>query len=587
MVNIPVSLALWIVSIIEFMMVVAAGTLIFVRSRKAWRRSGLFETVERGLFRFAQRQLLAVAAIGLLALGFRAALIPILGIPVPGAHDEFSYALAADTFVSGRVTNPTHPMWTHFETFHVIQQPTYMSMYPPAQGLVLAVGRLLGNAWLGQWLITAAMCAAICWMLQAWVPPAWAFFGGVLAVLRLGILSYWMNGYWSASVVALGGALVFGALPRIKKKVRSRDAIVLAIGLVILANSRPYEGFVLSLPVLAAILVWIWKQDKLPSALIASRVVLPLVLILGAAGGAMGYYNYRVTGSPVRMPYEVNRATYATAPYFIWSTSRSKPVYRHAVMASFYDIEQNDYEANRTALGFLSCSGKKLLSWWGFYLGPALTIPILALPWLIRDKKMRFPIVAFSVFVAGLAVETFMLPHYFAPATCLVYLFLIQAMRHLRLWRWEIDRKGLALVCAIPAICIGMIILRIVAVETHTQIEPAWPRGNLKRVAIMSNLDKIPGGQLVLVRYARTHNVHNEYVYNSANIDQQKVVWARDMGEDKNQELVNYYGNRQVWLLEPDSSPMRLQRYPVDSGASRSEHASRTGAAHDLPHTLP
>ncbi len=551
-----------LIQIIELTLVIAALAIIFFGSRNAGgikRQRAGFEYVEDRLRRLARRKILSIIVVGLLVIALRVSLIPVLGIPAPRWNDEFSYLLAADTFAHGRVTNPPHPMWVHFESFHIIQQPTYMSMYPPAQGLVLAAGERLGHPWIGQLIVTALMCSAITWMLQGWMPAGWALFGGMLAVLRLGILTYWMNGYWSGSVVALGGALVLGALPRVKKRARATDAVVMAVGLVLLANSRPYEGLVFSLPIAAALAIWMFGRSRPAFSVSLSRVVVPIILVLAASGAGMGYYYWRVTGSPFRMTYQVNRETYATAPYFLWESPRPEPVYRHAVMRDFYRWELARFEEYRTLGGAAYRSWDKLLGSWKFYCGPLFTIPLLAFPWLWRDRKMRFPIFASAFFLLGLAVETWTMPHYVAPATGLIYLLLLQAMRHLRLWRWQGQQAGVALVRAIPAIACAMLLLRVGAAAAHTQIEPAWPRGNLDRMAIMRQLEAAPGRHLVLVSYGPHHDVDWEWVYNRADIDAAKVVWARDMGARDNQELLSYFHDRQVWHLNGDQSPPRLE----------------------------
>src|SRR6266566_3538765 len=234
----------------------------------------------------------------------RAALLPVLPIPQPGVHDEFSYLLMADTFAHGRLTNPTHPMWVHFETFHVNQKPTYASIYYPAQGILLAVGQFFfGNPFWGVWLSAGLMCAAICWMLQAWVAPIWALLGGMLAIPLLGTFSYWAHHYWGGAAAAIGGALVLGAVPRIKRRQRIRDAAVMGFGIAILMNSRPYESLFLCAPVGVALMLWILGKTSPPQPQKFKTVILPLGVVLMIGAGATMYYYWRTTGSPLRPPY--------------------------------------------------------------------------------------------------------------------------------------------------------------------------------------------------------------------------------------------------------------------------------------------
>src|ERR1039457_1302851 len=131
--------------------------------------------VEAALGRMARRPALAFAAGGGAAIVLRLALIPVLPIPKPVVSDQFSHLLLADTLLHGRVANPTHPMWPHFESLQIIQQPHYVSNYFPGHAAVLAAARFLtGNPWFGVLLLSGVCCAVISWMLAGEMPTRWA-----------------------------------------------------------------------------------------------------------------------------------------------------------------------------------------------------------------------------------------------------------------------------------------------------------------------------------------------------------------------------------------------------------------------------
>src|SRR5580704_6566653 len=519
-----------------------------------------FAACESALSRFAEARGRTVAAIFLFVIVARPLALPFLHIPAPGIHDEFSYLLMGDTFAHGRLANPTHPLWISFETFHVNWHPAYASMYPPGQGVVLAIGELLGNPWIGVVLSVAAMCAAITWMLQAWLPARWALLGGAMVALKLGIASYWMNSYWGGAVAATGGALVLGALARIRRRASVGNALLLGLGIAILANSRPYEGLLFCVPAGVWLLAWLAGKIKSRHAARARIriVLLPLSAVLIFALAFIAYYNWRLTGNALLFPHVLNTRTYHSTPLFLWEHLKPELTYNNQQFEDFYNgWERDDYQTTWKDARVVTAEKLARMGVEFFWPGTLFLLPTV--PFAFRDRKMRLLVFTFFLCLAGVFAVIWSAPHYAAPLTCIIYALLARSVRHLRTMKWKARPVGVALSRAL----LMLLVLSTCVSIARRSCDPLWwtCTGDPSRVAVMKQLLGAPGKHLIMVRYSDDHNIHDEWVYNGADIDGSKVIWARELGEAQNAKLFTYFKDRQIWLVEPDTDNTKLKPY--------------------------
>ncbi len=519
-----------------------------------------FAVCESALSRFAEARGRTVAAIFLFVIVARLLVLPFLHVPVPGIHDEFSYLLMGDTFAHGRLANPTHPMWISFETFHVNWHPAYGSMYPPGQGVALAIGELLGNPWFGVVLSVALMCAAITWMLQAWLPSRWALLGGAMVALKLGIASYWVNSYWGGAVAATGGALALGAMARITRRARSRDALWLALGIAIRANIRPYVVFLFCSPVALWLFWWLGGKTKTRDLFGArfGHVTFPLAIAIALTVAWMGYYNFRLTGNRGLMPHVLNTRTYHSAQPFLWEEPLPALHYHNQQFEDFYNNwERENYSPG--AADALRVTWEKIFRGGVNYFWIGLLLLLPGVPYALRDRKMRFPLVVLATVLIGVFIVVWSAAHYAAPITCVVFLLIVQAVRHLRTVRWRGRPVGIALS---RALILCLVIDTSVFVARGICDPMFWTcEGDPSRAAIAKQLEHTPGKHLIMVRYTEDHNIHDDWVYNGAEIDGAKVLWARELDAEQNAKLLDYFKDRKIWLVTPDTDNTYLEPY--------------------------
>jgi hypothetical protein len=257
---------------------------------------------------------------------------------------------------------------------------------------------------------------------------------------------------------------------------------------------------------------------------------------------------------------------YVSIPLFNFQSLGPSKFYRTAVMSDLHRTwEPEQWEKART-WRLIPARIKDWRDATSVLLG-SMTMGLLivvSIPSLWRDRRIRLPLLCVTAALAGSLVEVVQYPHYVAPATAALFIVMLEALRHLRQWTPGGKPSGRLLSRALPALVLGAAVgaqgVVILRQEPPVDLQPQ----NARRDEVAQRLiaDQPGSRHVILVRYTGTQSPHEEWTYNSADIDSQDVIWAHDLGSAENVLLLEYYKERKIWLLQPDINPRSLDSYP-------------------------
>jgi hypothetical protein len=529
----------------------------------------LWTRIESLARRVAEKPVWSMALLAVLPVLLRLALLPRHPVPIPQVADDFSYLLLGDTLTHFRLANPMHPMHRFFESVFVLQQPSYSSIYPLGQGIVLAIGEIVFRLpWAGVMLSISALCALCYWMLRAWLNPVWALAGGLLAVMEFGPLNQWMNNYWGGAVQAVAGCLVFGSLPRLWRTGKPRDAALLGLGFGLHVLTRPFESVWLALSVLPAVGFIVSRPALRPNL---PRLAAAAAIALLPAIALTGLQNKAVTASWTTLPYMLSRYQYGVPASF---TFQKMPVpHRNLTQEQALDYEaQKDVHGDKpeTLANYARRLADRFRFYRFFFFAPLYAALLFFVPEL-RRRRYIWAAATIAIFSLGTNIYPYYYPHYIAAATCLFVLISVAGLERLA----RVRIRGYAVGCdaarLVGFLCVihfvfwyGVHLLGNEDMFIATGPYESWDYINFGdsegRMAIARQLAHSEGKQLVFVRYSPRHLLR-EWIGNEADIDRERVVWALDLGPDEDAALLRYYPDRTLWVVEPDAMPPRLTRY--------------------------
>jgi len=521
--------------------------------------------LQRAFFALAEMKRTCFVGLFLAPILSRLLLLPHHPVPTPDIYDEFSQLLVADTLLHGRLANPPHALHQFFETFFVLQQPTYSSMYPLGQGFVLAFGRLLsGIPWTGILLATGSFCAACYWMLRGWVSPGLALLGGLLALAEFGPLCQWTNSYWGGgSVAAAAGCVVFGALPRIRDHFRPRDCFLLGVGFGVHVLTRQFESVFLLLS------IFLFFTAKVRNVVrVAGYAALPLIPV----AMVILLQNRAVTHSWFTLPEQLHRYQYGIPITLTVESLPTPHVPLTPQQATDFRAESLQHGSGRDTLTGFLLRLEYRVRYYRFFFLPPLYLSLVAFCCSLRERRLWWIATTLALFALGTNLFPYLLVHYLAGVAGLFVLVSVLGIQKISGLRVRGAAVGLDIAQVLIVLSLaeffGWYCLHLFErPELYSVLQyETWDAINhenqpKRRTAVKEQLAEVAGKLLIFVRYSPRHIYQDEWVWNEADIDAARIVYARDLGADANKTLLQYYPNRKVLLLEPDGVEPALRNY--------------------------
>lgn len=262
----------------------------------------------------------------------------------------------------------------------------------------------------------------------------------------------------------------------------------------------------------------------------------------------MGIYNRQLTGHALRLPHLHYHSIYNPEPLSFLGAEAVTP----------RELAPDWHPERRSTTASVKVHIVDLAGSWVLFTGRALTPVLLLLPLVLRRRWQRFALLLILLVAGSTLLSLFSPPHYVAPITCLVVLLLMQCLRTLLAMRWRGRRIGRLIAVCLLLLCAVEHVVDAVRGSYFNQRDRLGARAEL-----VARLERSGGRHLVLVQYGPEHNTHQEWVYNSARIDDQTVIFARSLDEPSNRALIDYFKGREIWSLRIDDDravpdPVRL-----------------------------